>query len=97
MAHLAGGGADALAGHMHLGSISRTVMRYSIARHSALVMQAEPPAPRAAGEHNSFNRIRVDPGSITIERWAWSAERLVFSPAGSESFRKTDDGWEPLL
>src|SRR5262249_1524319 len=41
MAHLAECGADLLlAGHMHLSSVSRTVLRYQIAGHCALVIQA---------------------------------------------------------
>src|SRR5436190_9660497 len=41
MAHLAECGADLLlAGHMHISAVSRTIFRYQIAGHSALVVQA---------------------------------------------------------
>ena len=98
MGHLAECGADLLlAGHMHTSSVSRTVLRYRIAGHSALVVQAgTASSTRGRGELNSFNCIRIEPGSMTVERWSWSRVAGDFAAAGSESFRKTSDGWEPL-
>jgi 3',5'-cyclic AMP phosphodiesterase CpdA len=98
MGHLAECGADLLlAGHMHASSVCRTVLRYRIAGHSALVVQAgTASSTRGRGELNSFNCIRIEPGSITVERWSWSRQTMAFSAASHESFRKTGDGWEPL-
>jgi 3',5'-cyclic AMP phosphodiesterase CpdA len=97
MAHLAECGADLLlAGHMHVSSVSRTVLRYQIAGHSALVVQAGTAAStRGRGELNSFNCLRIEPGRIAIERWSWSAGQAAFTPMGCEMFRKTEDGWKP--
>jgi hypothetical protein len=65
--------------------------------HSALVIQAgTATSTRGRGELNSFNRIQIDSGRVTVERWSWSSERTQFAPAGSERFHKTDGGWEPV-
>jgi 3',5'-cyclic AMP phosphodiesterase CpdA len=97
MGHLAECGADLLlAGHMHVGAVCRTVLRYQIAGHSALVVQAgTATSTRGRGELNSFNCIRIEPGEMTIERWSWSRETAGFAPACRERYRKTADGWEP--
>jgi 3',5'-cyclic AMP phosphodiesterase CpdA len=95
MGHLAECGADLLlAGHMHVSSVSRTVRRYQIAGHSALVVQAgTATSTRGRGEVNSFNCISMEPALVKIERWIWSGSR--FTASDDEAFRKTPDGWEP--
>src|SRR5205807_928959 len=97
MAHLAECGADLLlAGHMHISAVSRTVFRYQIAGHSALVVQAgTASSTRGRGELNSFNCLRIEQGRVSIERWSWSAERGTFGASGCETYRKAADGWEP--
>ena len=95
MGHLAECGADLLlAGHMHVSSVSRTVLRYQIAGHSALVVQAgTATSTRGRGEVNSFNCILTEGGLVKIARWIW--DRSAFVPSDQESFSKTPDGWEP--
>ena len=97
MAHLAECGADLLlAGHMHISVVGRTVFRYQIAGHSALVVQAGTAAStRRRGELNSFNCLRIESGRVEIERWSWSPERSNFAAGVCETYRKTSDGWEP--
>src|SRR5882762_4807407 len=97
MGHLAECGADLLlAGHMHVSSVCRTVLRYQIAGHSALVVQAgTATSTRGRGEMNSFNCIHVEAGFITVERWTWSPESQSFSAGDAERYTKTADGWEP--
>ena len=97
MGHLAEGGADLLlAGHMHVSSVCHTVLRYQIAGHSALVVQAgTATSTRGRGEINSFNCIRIEPGFIRIERWTWSPLSSAFTGESGETFAKTADGWEP--
>lgn len=98
MEHLAECGADLLlAGHMHLSSIGSTVLRYPIVGHSALVVQAgTATSTRGRGELNSFNRIHIEAGQITIERWTWSGEKGGFEPMGGESYTKGEAGWNKL-
>src|SRR3989449_4088368 len=76
MGHLAECGADLLlAGHMHVSAVCRTVLRYQIAGHSALVIQAgTATSTRGRGEMNSFNRLRIESGLVEIEQWTWSRE-----------------------
>jgi 3',5'-cyclic AMP phosphodiesterase CpdA len=97
MVHLAQCGADLLlSGHMHVSSVSQTVLRYQIAGHSALVVQAgTATSTRGRGELNSFNCIRIERGLIAIERWSWSREAGVFATAGIRRYQKIADGWEP--
>ena len=99
MGHLAECGADLLlAGHMHVSAVCRTVLRYQIAGHSALVIQAgTATSTRGRGEMNSFNRLRIESGLVEIEQWTWSWESKSFAASNSETYRKTADGWEPSL
>lgn len=96
MAHLAECGADLLlAGHMHTGVVCRTVQRYQIAGHSALVIQAGTAvSTRRRGERNSFNYLQVAPDGVRVERWCWQTETRSFAPAEQEQYRKGPDGWE---
>ena len=96
MGHLAECGADLLlAGHMHLSSVSSTFVRYQIAGHSALVVQAgTATSTRGRGEINSFNSIQIESSSIVVERWEWSREEVAFKPTTRESYNKTKDGWK---
>jgi 3',5'-cyclic AMP phosphodiesterase CpdA len=95
MGHLAECGADLLlAGHMHVSSVSHTVLRYQIAGHSALVVQAgTATSTRGRGEVNSFNYLQTEAGLVHIERWTWDGS--AFTASGQETYRKTSDGWAP--
>ena len=98
MAHLAECGADLLlAGHMHISAVSRTVFRYQIAGHSALVVQAgTASSTRGRGELNSFNVIRIEADEIMVERLAWQAEGATFDLASVDRFHHTPAGWQRL-
>ena len=91
MGHLAECGADLLlAGHMHVSAVCRTVLRYQIAGHSALVVQAGTAAStRGRGETQLVQLPSHRIGRrYTIERWSWSPEASAFAPAGRETYRK---------
>jgi 3',5'-cyclic AMP phosphodiesterase CpdA len=96
MGYLAECGADLLlAGHIHVSSVSSTFLRYQIAGHAALVVQAgTATSTRARGELNSFNSLRIEAGSIEVERWSWSRQGLGFTPEIRQVYDKTKTGWE---
>ncbi len=98
METLAGCGADVLlSGHLHLSHTGHTAQRYKISGYSALVVQAgTATSTRGRGEANSFNIVRVKHPYINVERQSWAAERGAFTPAASEHFQHTPDGWARL-
>lgn len=95
MEGLARCGADVfLAGHLHVSHTSRSVMRYDIAGHSALLVQSGTSASdRGRGEANSFNVLRIDRPTIAVERFEWQPGRGVFGQVTDQRFRHTPDGW----
>jgi len=90
-------GADVfLAGHLHMSHTSRSVTRYSIKGHSALLVQAGTAASdRGRGEANAFNVIRIDRPEITVKRFEWQTASGVFDLVVTERFRHTPEGWVP--
>jgi 3',5'-cyclic AMP phosphodiesterase CpdA len=83
-----------LAGHLHVSHTSRSVTRYNIAGHSALLVQSGTAASdRGRGEENSFNVIRIDGAGIAVERFEWQPRRGLFEQVASERYRHTPDGW----
>ena len=98
MEGLARCGADLfLAGHLHVSHTSRSVTRYNIEGHSALLVQAGTAASdRGRGEENSFNVLRIDRPEIAVERFEWQPGRGVFGLVRSEHFRHTPEGWVQL-
>ncbi|MFL6208235.1 MAG: metallophosphoesterase family protein [Pyrinomonadaceae bacterium] len=98
METLAACGADVLlAGHLHVSHTGHTAKRYRIRGHSALVVQAgTATSTRGRGETNSFNVLRIKHPYINVQRLAWRPEQEAFTPASSEHFRHTADGWVRL-
>lgn len=98
MEALASCGADVLlAGHLHVSHTGHSSARYKIAGHSALVVSAgTATSTRGRGETNSFNVITVKHPHIRVERLAWQPERASFTPASTEHFRHTTEGWTRL-
>jgi 3',5'-cyclic AMP phosphodiesterase CpdA len=94
MGRLAQAGADLfLAGHLHVSHVGNTAGRYKIEGHSALVVQAGTLSTRERGEAGSFNVVRLQRPSITVERYAWSPMAQAFSKSWAGEFRHTPDGW----
>lgn len=83
-----------LSGHLHVSSITRTLGRYQMPGHSALVIQAGTAiSSRRRGEVNSWNLLRIERRHVSIERFIWSPEASSFASGGAECFRKTNHGW----
>ncbi len=96
MTPLSGCGVDILlAGHMHVGLSGRTAQRYKTAGYSAIFVQAgTATSTRGRGEPNSFNVLKINYSSITIERLSWDAVSSRFIIASTECFQRTAQGWE---
>jgi 3',5'-cyclic AMP phosphodiesterase CpdA len=85
-----------LAGHHHISHSGATVERYRIDGRSAVFVQAGTAlSSRMRGEPNSFNVLRIDRESITIQIWAWDAGTKVFTQTGVNTFRRTP-GLRPI-
>lgn len=96
MGKLAGAGADLfLAGHLHISHIGHTAERYNIEGHSALVVQAGTVSTRSRGEQPSFNVLRIERPSISVERFVWNAERNGFAALEPSRFVHGQRGWSP--
>ena len=97
MTHLAEVGADLfLAGHLHVSHVSHvshTAERYSIAGHSALVVQAGTWSTRGRGELNPFNVLRIARPEMTVERYSWEPGSHAFTQSFADTFRHSEQGW----
>ncbi len=98
MRRLAGCGADVfLSGHLHLGLVGLSTVRYEIAGLSALIVQAgTATSTRGRGEVNSFNILRIHNPEIEVERIDWDSARNVFAPASKVRFRRVSGRWEAI-
>ena len=90
---LAGCGADVLlSGHLHKANVGHTASRYDIEGMSALIVQAgTTTSTRGRGETNSFNLLRISPGHIEIDRYAWN--EADFRLEATECFNHDARGW----
>jgi 3',5'-cyclic AMP phosphodiesterase CpdA len=91
---LAAAGADVfLAGHLHVSHVGHAAMRYQIAGHSALIVQAGTISTRTRGEVNAINVLDVTRTQITIERYSWDEAAQSFRVSWKGTFRRSDAGW----
>ncbi len=83
-----------LSGHLHLIHTGHSAERFRLAGRSSLIIQAgTATSTRGRGEMNSFNVIRIDGKTISVERDLWQPEAGVFAPAAVERFEETERGW----
>ncbi len=88
-------GADVfLTGHLHLGYVGHTVVRYGTAGRAAIVVEAgTATSVRVRGEVNSFNVLRIDDEAIEVERQTWDPDGQCFGPGPRDRFTRTPGGW----
>lgn len=96
MAQLARCGADLLlSGHLHASHAGDTGARYRIPGFAALVVQAgTATSTRGRGEANEFNVLRIERGSVAIERRVWDG--AAFREASVARFARTREGWRRI-
>ncbi len=81
-----------LSGHLHISHAGETSGNN---RYSAVVVQAgTASSDRGRGELNSWNRLKVSPSSISVERLEWDPVRANFLPRKAAYFRHAGPtGW----
>ncbi|HET9646364.1 MAG TPA: metallophosphoesterase family protein [Burkholderiaceae bacterium] len=85
-----------LAGHLHASGSHDSGERYALQGYEALIVGAgTATSTRGRGERNSFNRVRVQPRDVEVERYEWQPETRGFVPAGAQRFLRRDRAWEP--
>lgn len=83
-----------LSGHMHIGGVDESTVRYKSPRHSMLLVQAgTATSSRLRGGANSCNIIRIKRPHIDIEHLEWNDERNHFASTGAHKFLLTERGW----
>jgi 3',5'-cyclic AMP phosphodiesterase CpdA len=83
-----------LSGHLHVAQSLETRTRYAIPGYGAVVVQAgTATSTRTRGEPNSWNLIRIQPRSISVERFNCASVAEGFSCPLIERFEKTKEGW----
>lgn len=83
-----------LSGHLHVGHIGPSAMRYGGNGWASLPVQAgTTTSTRRLGEVNAFNLIRVDQPHMGVENLTWDSARGVFAVAATAQFRHTPGGW----
>jgi 3',5'-cyclic AMP phosphodiesterase CpdA len=83
-----------MAGHSHVPFAGLSERRYTIAHHTALIVQAGTSlSTRTRSVPNSFNLIHVDRPALTVEHFQWDAQQARFVPASASHFTHTADGW----
>lgn len=83
-----------LAGHVHVSSSGQTTERYRTVGRSAIFVQGGTALSHTQrGEPHSFHVVRLAPGGILVELWAWQSGRGAFVPQATAAFQRGADGW----
>ncbi len=83
-----------LAGHFHIADTGQTAKRYNIPGYSALIVSSgTSTSTRGRGQPNSLNVIRIEAGTVAIERRTWQPASVRFDVLSIEKFERTNAGW----
>jgi len=98
MHRLARCGVDVLlSGHLHVSHSASTGERFGPAVRPVVLVQAgTATSTRGRGESNAFNRILVQRGKITVERYEWNPAAGIFSRVQVEAYEKRSEGWSAV-
>jgi 3',5'-cyclic AMP phosphodiesterase CpdA len=84
-----------LAGHSHVPFAGLSERRYTVAHHTALIVQAGTSvSTRTRDMPNSFNLIDVDRPAMRVEHFQWDAQSGQFIVTSASQFRHTVAGWQ---
>jgi 3',5'-cyclic AMP phosphodiesterase CpdA len=84
-----------LAGHSHVPFAVLSERRYTVAHHTALIVQAGTSlSTRTRSVPNSFNLIYVHRPAITVEHFQWDALSVQFVSTTASHYKHTTDGWQ---
>jgi 3',5'-cyclic AMP phosphodiesterase CpdA len=83
-----------LAGHAHVPFAGLSARRYTVAHHTALIVQAGTSVSmRTRSEPNSFNLIHVHRPSVSVEHFFWNERSARFVSTTVSHFNHTSSGW----
>ncbi|MDQ6620151.1 MAG: metallophosphoesterase [Pseudomonadota bacterium] len=84
-----------LSGHLHQAAVGTTADRFCIAGHAALIVQAGTTlSERTRKEVNSFNVLRTEASSISVQRYLWDVAARNFVAQPPHEFRRSGAVWE---
>jgi 3',5'-cyclic AMP phosphodiesterase CpdA len=83
-----------LAGHLHASHAGNSARRYKIDGYAALMVQAgTATSTRGRGEANSFNVLKVEAGSVEVQRYSWLDATASYEPVHTERYSRSGDTW----
>lgn len=86
-----------LAGHSHVPFAVLSERRFTVAHHTALIVQAGTSlSTRTRSVPNSFNLIHLDRPAMTVEHFHWDVPSAQFISASASHFRHTTTGWQTV-
>jgi len=84
-----------LAGHSHIPFAVLSERRYTVAHHTALILQAGTSvSTRTRSRPNSFNLIHICRPDMTVEHFQWNDEVAQFVSTTASHFKHTTNGWQ---